>query len=259
MILRKQKRSGLHEQVITEIGQRIVAGEFPPEKVLPSEADLCSALGVSRTALREALRVLAAKGLLEARPKVGTLVCPTKSWNFLDGDILTWRLQTKDSDQVVSELYELRYLIEPIAASLAATNAKAAEIEVLREAYEEMRQAGDDGEKIIEPDLKFHQAIIASSGNRLFASLAHFVAEALSVNFALVRDTPRGHQHSMPMHKKVLDAIADHDAPAARIAMQKLIEGSQRDARDVRRAGNKRGGKIQSGKLVRGSRTERMK
>lgn len=239
--MKKLARRGLHEHVIDEVGQRIIAGEFAPGRPLPSEAELCTTLGVSRTALREALRVLAAKGLVEAKPKVGTLVRASEHWNFLDADILAWRLRTSDSDRVIGELYELRHLIEPIAASLAAKNAKAADLNILREAYQEMHAAGDDGAKISGPDLKFHRAIIAASGNRLFSSLAHILGAALSVNFDLVRDAPRGHRHSMPAHRKVLDAIVEHNSPAARVAMQNLIEESQRDARAVRNTRGRRG------------------
>jgi DNA-binding FadR family transcriptional regulator len=246
------KPRGLHEHVIEEIGKRIVAGEFAAGKALPGEAQLCDTLGVSRTALREALRVLAAKGLVEPKRKIGTLVCTSEHWNYLDPQILSWLLEARESDQVIDELYELRHLIEPIAASLAAKNGKDADIALLREAYAVMEAAGDDGRKIIEPDLKFHQAIIAASGNRLFSSLAHLVGAALSVNFELVSDTPRGHRHSMPMHREVLEAIAGHDASAARLAMQKLIEDSQRDARDVRRANGRRGASARSGKAMRG-------
>lgn len=253
--MKNLKPRGLHEHVIEEIGKRIVAGEFEQGKALPGEAQLCGALGVSRTALREALRVLASKGLVEPKRKIGTLVRTGVHWNYLDPQILSWLFEARESDQVVDELYELRHLIEPIAASLAAKNAKGADIELLREAYEQMQAAGDDGEKIMGPDLKFHQAIIGASGNRLFSSLAHIIGAALSVNFELVRDTPRGQRHSMPMHRKVLDAIADHDPAAARLAMQKLIEDSQRDARDVRRAKTKRGANTQSRKVARGSRS----
>jgi DNA-binding FadR family transcriptional regulator len=238
--MRKLQARGLHEQVIEEIGKRILSGELTPGKALPPEAQLCSALGVSRTALREALRVLASKGLVEPRRKLGTLVRPRQHWNFLDADILSWQLETGEAERVIGELYELRHLIEPIAASLAAQNARAADLQLLREAYEEMRAAGDDGERIAIPDLKFHQTIIAASGNRLFSSLAHVIAAALAVNFELIRNAPRGHIHSMPAHKSVLDAIADHDARAARVAMQQLIEDSQRDARAVRRTRGRR-------------------
>jgi DNA-binding FadR family transcriptional regulator len=250
--MRKLQTRGVHEHVIEEIGRRIIGGEFSPGAALPSEAELCAALGVSRTALREALRVLASKGLVEPKRKLGTLVRPSDHWNFLDADILSWQLDTDSADQVIAELYELRHLVEPVAAALAAQNARAADVGILRQAYEEMRAAGDDGERIAAPDLKFHQAIIAASGNRLFSSLAHVIAAALAVNFDLVRDAPRGHIRSMPGHKKVLDAIAAHDVRGARVAMQRLIEDSQRDALAVRRVGTRRRVKTKSGRAAIG-------
>src|SRR5690242_4214594 len=96
--MRKLKARGLHEHVIEEIGMRIISGEFAAGKPLPGEAQLCSALGVSRTALREALRVLASKGLVEPRRKIGTLVLTKDRWNFLDAEILSWLLNGHDSD-----------------------------------------------------------------------------------------------------------------------------------------------------------------
>jgi len=238
--MRKLKARGLHEHVIEEIGRRIIAGEFACGNALPGEAQLCSALGVSRTALREALRVLASKGLVEPKRKLGTLVRPSEQWNFLDADILSWQLESDEAGRAIDELYELRHLIEPLAAALAAKNAKAQDLKILRKAYEDMQAAGDDGERIIGPDLKFHQTIIAASGNRLFSSLMHVLGAALSVNFDLVRDAPRGQRHSMPAHQKVLEAIVARDASAARVAMQKLIEDSQRDARAVGHARTRR-------------------
>jgi DNA-binding FadR family transcriptional regulator len=232
--MKKVDRGGLHERVVREIGVHIITGEFAPNAALPSEAELCNTLGVSRTALREALRVLAAKGLVEAKRKIGTMVRPVKFWNYLDADVLSWQLQGKDSDRVIAELYELRYLIEPLAAALAARNAKATDIVILREAYRNMLEAGDDGEKIAGPDVAFHQGIIAASGNRLFSSLAHVVGAALSANFEYVREAPRGHKFLMPAHKKILDAIVDHNASAARVGMQKLIEESHQEAYGVR-------------------------
>jgi DNA-binding FadR family transcriptional regulator len=236
MDMRSFKRKGLHDHIVAEIGKRIISGEFPAGEALPSESVLYSKLGVSRTALREALRVLAAKGLLEARPKRGTLVRPVEDWNFLDAEILTWRLDSRrDYERAVDELYELRHLIEPVAASFAAKRATARDIKIMREAYRQMVEAGDDGVRVHDPDVRFHRAIICASGNALFLSLANVMSTALSVNFDIVRDAPGGHVVSMPAHKKVLDAIAAHDGPAARVAMQRLIDDSQRQARLIRR------------------------
>jgi DNA-binding FadR family transcriptional regulator len=241
-------RKGLHDHVIDEIGRRIVLGEFTAGHPLPSEADLCSDLKVSRTALREALRVLAAKGLLEARPKRGTLVRPIEDWNFLDASILTWRLASdREYDKLVDELYELRHLIEPMAASLAAKHANAQDLKAIRSAYQEMAEAGDDGARVLDPDVRFHRAIIRASGNTLFSSLAHAMSAALSVNFFIVRDDPAGHRVSLPGHKRVLDAIAQGNSSGARSAMQRLISYSQGRARAMRRKPTRSGrGRLKS-------------
>jgi DNA-binding FadR family transcriptional regulator len=229
--MKNLERKGLHGHVVDEIGRRIVSGELAAGEPLPSEAELCTTLGVSRTALREALRVLAAKGLVEPRPKRGTLVRSSHDWNFLDADMLAWRLDSKTNyDRVVDELYELRHLIEPIAAALAAKNATSSDLEQIREAYEEMAEAGDDGKRLHGPDLRFHRAIIRASGNALFSSLAHVLNAALSVNFDSVADDPEGHVVSLPDHRKVMDAIASRNESAARFAMQRLINYSQERA-----------------------------
>src|SRR5579871_1858553 len=120
----KFKAQQLHEHVIEEIGKGIISGEFVQGESLPAEEELCRMLGVSRTALREALRVLASKGLLEPKRKVGTLVKSSAHWNFLDANVLSWLLAAGDADRVISELYELRQLVEPVAASLAARHAR---------------------------------------------------------------------------------------------------------------------------------------
>ena len=229
--MRKLKARELHDFVIEEVGRRILAGEFPPGTPLPREESLCGMLGISRTALREALRVLASKGLVEPKRKIGTVIRPRPEWNFLDADVLSWRLEGQDAQQAITELYELRHLIEPLAASLAAERATKGELELLRRSFEDMCAAGDDGERIIAPDLTFHRTIIAASGNHLFSSLAPIIGKALAVNFELVRKAPSGHPHSMPAHRKVLEAIETRKPAAARLAMQKLIEESQQEAR----------------------------
>jgi DNA-binding FadR family transcriptional regulator len=251
--VKSSKQLNLHDRVVGEIGRRIVAGEFEPDCALPGEVELCATLGVSRTSLREAIRVLSAKGLVVAKQKVGTLVAPVERWKFLDSDVLIWWLTSRQSKEAIRELYELRHLIEPLAASLAARHASAADRQALRLAYEQMQAAGDDGAKIVGPDLDFHRAIIKASGNRLFSSLARAVAAALSVNFDWVRDAPRGHRHSMPLHSKVLEAIVDGNPSAARLAMQKLIEDSRYDAEEVNQALEHRPAKPPPKKATTGS------
>lgn len=237
---RKKNRSrGLHGRVIDDFGQRIVSGQFPAGEPLPGQEECCQLLGVSRSVLREALRVLAAKGLVDARPKAGTFVQPREAWNFLDSDVLEWRLKTNEADKVLNQLYELRQMVEPLAASLAATKAKLPDFKKMGEAYDEMAAAGDD-EHIVEPDLKFHRAIIAASGNDLFVSLGRIVESALSISFRIGVDNPQGQKQSLAMHKAILDAIVDRDSAAARLAMQELIQYSKQTVMGIRAAGAKK-------------------
>jgi DNA-binding FadR family transcriptional regulator len=232
-VARKKAQRDIHKAIIESIGLRIVAGNLRAGDLL-RDSELRAAYSCSRTAIREAFRVLGTMGLLAAKTKVGTTVRSHEHWNYLDARILRWRLQSDDSNTAVAELYELRYLIEPMSAALAADNATRADIEAMSAAHLQMKAAGDDGEKIIVPDLAFHQALIAASGNLMFSSLAHIIGAALRVNFELVKDVPAGQVHSTLKHKKVLDAIKAHDRVAAQKAMQKLIEDSQRDAIAIR-------------------------
>jgi DNA-binding FadR family transcriptional regulator len=229
--MRKRHRHSLHHYIVREVGRHILAGTWAVGEVIPSDVKLCATLQVSRTALREALIVLAAKGLIEARQKIGTIVRPREEWNMLDADIVAWRVGSADSDAAIVELYELRKLIEPLAASLAATHSTRREIELIQKAYEDMAAAGDDGAKVLAPDMRFHRGIIAATGNTLFASLGLAISSALEVNFQAVADTPRGHAWALPLHKAIVDAIAAHNPKAARLSMHKLLEASELDLR----------------------------
>lgn len=231
--MKNNRSRGLHGRVIHDLGRRIISGEFPAGDPLPAQEECCALLGVSRSVLREALRVLAAKGLVDARPKAGTFVRPRDAWNFLDPEVLEWRLETADSDKVVDELYELRQMVEPVAAFLAAKRAKLVDFQRMGEAFEEMAAAGADPH-IVAPDLKFHRAIIVASGNDFFAALGRVIESALSVSFHIGADNPEGQQHSLELHKAVLDAIVDRDGAAARLAMQNLIEYSRQTVAHIR-------------------------
>lgn len=217
---------GLHGRVIQDLGAAIVSGEFAPGSTLPGQEECCARLGVSRTVLREALRVLAAKGLVDARPKAGTFVLPRENWNFLDPDILEWRLRSDDREAVLDQLYELRHMVEPTAAFLAASRAKLHDFRKMGEAFDAMAAAGRSHDSI-ESDLAFHRAIIEACGNDMFASLGRVVESALIISFRIGADNPDGVEHSLAMHKAILDAIVDRNATEARNAMRKLIDYSK--------------------------------
>ena len=232
--MQKLGRRGLHDHVVREIGERIIRGELEPGQPLPKEVVLVKTLGVSRTALREAFRVLAAKGLLEATPKVGTIVRPPANWNYLDPDVFAWRLDSEQVGQAVAELNQLRHNIEPLAASLAATHATRQDIASLKSAYADMELAGDNGAAFLDPDVRFHRGIIAATGNALFATLGIIIGAALEVFFRLEIGHPEFYISALTLHKAVLDAICARDPKAARLAMRRLIEDAEHDAQRIR-------------------------
>src|SRR5579862_4350125 len=232
--IKKIGRQGVHEHVIRELGRRIVSGELAPGIPLPREAVLLQTLGLSRTALREALRVLAAKGLLEARQRKGTVVRARAVWNFLDADVFAWRLDSAEFKEIVAELHQLRNIIEPFAASLAAENASQADHEILKGAYREMEIAAQNGVAFVDPDVRFHMGIISASGNSLLMSLGQVIGVALRTYFEIGIDNLEGQIPALAYHKAVLDAIVAGKTLRAQVAMQKVIAHSEKDARQLR-------------------------
>lgn len=221
---------GLLGRVVNTIGMRVIGGELSPGAALPNEADLCAQLGVSRTIVREATKVLASKGLLESRPKTGTRVRPPESWNLLDPDVLAWQWAAMPRSEFVREIFELRRAFEPTVAALAAVRATKEHLRIMAAALDEMDAAGDDGRRFIGPDTRFHRAILAAVGNGMLRSLSSVIETALTVSMYLSLDTPRGQHHSVPLHRAVHDAFRARDAGAARQAMNELIDDAEDDA-----------------------------
>ncbi|MBU0582629.1 MAG: FadR family transcriptional regulator [Alphaproteobacteria bacterium] len=226
-----QAAGGLHASVVQQIGMRIVQGEFLPGEVLPTADDSSEMLGVSRTVLREAIKVLAGKGLVESRPKTGTRVLPRTEWNFLDPDVLAWRYAGPINPGDVRALFELRRAIEPMSASLAAERATPEQVEELFAALSQMEAVGDDGEQFAKPDLVFHQTILRMTGNELMGSLAALIETALMMSFRPSNDNPRGQVHSLPLHREVAERIAARDAVGAQRALMVLLDNAEEDVR----------------------------
>ena len=221
-------RRSLHGQVAHDIGRRILGGLVKPGELLPSETELSQRLGVSRTALREAIKVLAGKGLIESRPKTGTRVRPRENWNFLDPDVLTWACDGNAPEHYVDELYELRRVIEPAAAAFAAERASVADIARMESAFAAM-SAAEDGNAFAAPDMNFHLSILRATGNELLRSLGSVVEIALAITIRLSIASPKGFRHSLPLHGAVLKAVRRRDAAGAREAMLLMIDISKRD------------------------------
>lgn len=214
------RKRGLFSYVVEELGRRIVGGEFQPGASLPNEAELGQELDASRSVIREAVKSLAAKGLIESRTRTGIRVLPPMHWNLLDPQLLGWRYSTMPPAQFYREIFEIRGLIEPPAASFAALRATKAEVDEISAACAAMEAAATPGNQAISADLRFHHAILAGAHNDLLLQMGNLIGVGLTVSYRLSSES---YTVFLPLHKKVADAIVTRDARAARDAMGRLL------------------------------------
>jgi DNA-binding FadR family transcriptional regulator len=226
--------SSVHDFIANKLGSEIVGGVHPPGTLFPNENDLRARFGVSRTALREALRVLTAKGLIVSRTKVGTRVRPKADWNMLDPDVLAWHLQAALTEDFVTDLFELRQMVEPQAAALAATSCDDTALKNIEAAYADMVCHQDGAGDLIAADLRFHQAILEATGNNFIAALGGLIHTALVGSFQLGWESASLKQHDrLLQHRAVSEAIRDRDPEQAHAQMAALLRDS---VDDVKRA-----------------------
>ncbi len=211
----------VHSQVSDWIGVSILRGDIRPGESLPSEMQICELMDVSRTVVREAIRTLNGKGLVESRAKSGTRVCAREQWNQLDPDVMRWQMETTEVDHYLAKLQQLRHAIEPQAAALAAVNASEEDVGRLRAGYEDMIAARDP-ESFAVADVKFHQQIYFATRNEFFWPIAQMFKVALRRNASSARHDDPG-AGSMDAHRGVLDAIAARNAEGARLAAGALL------------------------------------
>jgi DNA-binding FadR family transcriptional regulator len=222
----------LHGQVAHKIGRRIAEGAIPAGALLPREAELAGQFGVSRQAIREALKVLAAKGLVASRRRTGTHVLPRSDWNLLDPDVLAWHPPERVPPDFLKDLIELRRLIEPAAAESAAARSSPEDVAAIGIALENMRRSVDDRDAFIGADVEFHVSIAGASGNLLFDRLSAMYAPLLTASFALqgqIRTRDMVQSDTLPRHTAVYEAISSRDPPAARTAMEALLASAFRE------------------------------
>jgi DNA-binding FadR family transcriptional regulator len=221
-------RAGLHGRIVHTIGRRIVSGEIPPGARLPLPAQVRASRGV----VREAVKVLAAKGLVVSRPRTGTRVRPPESWNLLDPDVLSWRQEGPGPRAFLGKLTEVRLLIEPGAAELAARRAGPGQIAALRAALRDMRDALDlsppDHEAYNEADIRFHHAVVQACDNQVLEQMGNIVNTALLVAFDAAIRVPGLARSSLPRHQAILDAIRRRQPNRARNTMQRLVQNTGR-------------------------------
>ncbi|MFD1658627.1 FadR/GntR family transcriptional regulator, partial [Streptomyces caeni] len=199
---------GLHGQLVQQLGQMIVSGDLGADRPLVPE-EIGQRFEVSRTVVRESLRVLEAKGLVSARPNVGTRVRPVSDWNLLDPDIIEWRAFGPQRDDQRRELSELRWTIEPLAARLAAGHGREEVQQRLADMVEIMGHALGQGDSLTfsRADAEFHSLLIQVAGNRMLEHLSGIVSAALQVSGGPVTGCERPNETALAQHARIVDAL----------------------------------------------------
>ena len=213
------------------LGTAIVSGAIQPGERLTGEVDNSAALNVSRGAYREAVQVLTAKGLVESRTKAGTRVLPRSRWNLLDPDVLAWAFSGEPDIGYVRDLFELRAIVEPAAARLAAERRDKDDIRALRDAMSRMRRHTLATEPGRAADRDFHDAILRASRNDVLITLSASIGAAVSWTTQFKQRTRALPRDPVPDHARVGDAIIAGDADAAEAAMRVLVDLALEDTR----------------------------
>ncbi|MBJ3815754.1 FadR family transcriptional regulator [Shimwellia pseudoproteus] len=205
-----------------KLAQRILTGEYAPESILPGEIELGEIFGVSRTAVREAVKTLTAKGMLLPRPRIGTRVMPQSHWNFLDKELLAWWMTEDNFGEVVSHFLVMRHTLEPQACALAAQfgtpEQKTQLAEIMREMVE--LQKNFDRQRWVEVDMAWHERVYAMSHNPFLSSFANLFRSIYFNYFSSITDNE---VIKLGLHQMVVDAIISGDSDAAAAACRELL------------------------------------
>jgi GntR family transcriptional regulator, galactonate operon transcriptional repressor len=219
----------LHDQVVRTVALRIIRSETRAENSLPTEMELSQQLDVSRNVLREAIKVLVSKGMLEVRPKTGMRIRQRQDWSLFDPDVLTWLLEVGPDERFFQDILDVRSMVETAAAERAAQRATGEDIAELERCYQQMVDTVDDFETHVVADVNFHESILDACHNELLRHMSAVYSPALRASFHLTAQIPGGRAASLPSHKAVADAIARHNSTAARAAMEKLLNETAND------------------------------
>jgi DNA-binding FadR family transcriptional regulator len=234
---------GLHGQLVQQLGQMIVSGDLGADRPLVPE-EIGHRFEVSRTVVRESLRVLEAKGLVSARPNVGTRVRPVSDWNLLDPDIIEWRAFGPQREDQRRELRELRSTIEPLAARLAAGQVRDEVQQRLADMVEIMTHTAGQGDTLTfsRADAEFHAQLLQAAGNRMLEHLSGIVSAALQVSGGPGTGCDVATEASIAQHQRVVDALASGEGAAAESAMRQVLSGRPETGAPVAQPGVGSGG-----------------
>lgn len=216
----------LTQQVAEFLGKAIIKGQYGKHNPVPSEAIICEQLNVSRSAAREAVKSLAAKGLITSRARQGIRVLPEPEWNLFDADVLRWMRDSNPSLELLKEINELRVAVEPEAAMLATHRQNKEKIAAIADALERMKNAESGLDDPLESDIDFHLSVLNASENRFFMQLGRIIDTTLrvSIRFTNMRTGVRAANYQD--HKKIYDAIINNQADQAAQASSVLMDNA---------------------------------
>lgn len=217
-------------QVAKILGTRIVGGEYQPGDSLPIEGDLCTQFGVSRTTIREAIKHLAGKRLIDVQPKIGTRVLPFSDWNLLDREVLAWRLEAQFDSKIVEDIFEMRLCFEPRASYLAARNGSTEDHRLIERRYAKLASvvnSGNDIKLAAQADLDFHLTIINLSQNGMFITIGSAIKAALRVSSEMMLRHASLPSEDLGLYDAVRNSIVNREPDAAAEAMIRLLTASK--------------------------------
>lgn len=221
----------IHQAIARDLGTAILSRRHKPGEGFEGEIESAEHLRVSRTAYREAVRILIAKGLLESRPKAGTRVTPRERWNLLDPEVLAWMFEGEPDEGFIRDLFELRGVIEPAACVFAARRRSETQLQEMAAALEAMGRHGLATPEGRAADQQFHRAILAAAGNEALRSLASSVGAAVNWTTTFKQRRRALPRDPAPDHARVYEAIAAGDGEGARQAMAELLRLALQDMR----------------------------
>lgn len=214
----------LSTQIARELGRRIVAASYLPGALIEDEGALAERYQVSRSVIRDAVKILVGKGLLDVRRGIGTKVRERASWGLLDDDVLAWHQSAPPSARFLRQLMDVRLVIEPKAARWAAERGTAEGHAFIESAQERMEQEKGSIEDFVVADALFHRSILHAANNELLQAMEGVIFSALLSSIRLTNNDPRDNEDSIPFHRAVTDAIHQRDAAKAETHMEKLLE-----------------------------------
>lgn len=235
--MREKASERLHTTIARDLGIAIAAGELLPGETLPGEVASSLHLSVSRTAYREAVRILAAKGMVQSRTRTGTRVSARARWNILDPEVLGWFLQTRPSEAFVRDLFEVRLMVEPASASLAAERRTEAQLRAMTTALEVMDRFKLSTEEGRAADRAFHHAILEATQNEAILALSSSVCAAVRWTTLFKQRVQSAPRDPLGEHLLVLEAIAARDPGTAHAAMTDLVRFALADMQASLEAG----------------------